>query len=258
MSFPVEFRRTILALHIIATNRRCPLDKRPPLNHQQCVLALQLFEIGAVKIARPDEEGFSLKLHELQPEAPKSPIYFNLRTADNPKPGPLTAEVLRAIVWQLQFLSRDLEYDLVVPVPNAGQPLAQGFVEATPFRMRLERKPLVRMIKYNRAIIGVRTEDIPHRRALLIDDVITGADSMLEAIVILERHGIVLDDCLALIDREQGGAAILREAGVVPHTVYLVTELLTLYVEQKRIEQSTANRVLAYIAANQMRGLPTR
>lgn len=63
----------------------------PNISHTQAEedLALKLFDIGAVQFGE-----FKLKLHEKNPDAPLSPIFFNFRTPDNPKPGPLTDEVL--------------------------------------------------------------------------------------------------------------------------------------------------------------------
>jgi len=204
-----------------------------------------------VKIAGPNEPGWPLRRHREHPDEPPSLIYFDLRTKDNPKPGPLTEEVLRSIGWQLQCLSRDLEYDLVIPIPNAGDPLARAFVEAAPFRMKLQRRPAVGMQKQNGRIVGMRAEDIPARLALPIDDVISGADSMLEGITKIRDQDLVVKDCLALIDREQGGETLLRNAGVEPHVVYKATDVLQLYVDHKRVDWPTANRVLEYIAANQ-------
>ena len=70
-------------------------------------LAQALLEVGAILTAESDhplvitrdgsdgpERGFRLKLHEKTPLAPLSPIYLNLRTPDNPKPGPLTLEIV--------------------------------------------------------------------------------------------------------------------------------------------------------------------
>ncbi len=49
------------------------------MNKAQERLAERLFNEDVIKFG-----GFKLKLHEKNPEAPLSPIFFNLRTEDNP------------------------------------------------------------------------------------------------------------------------------------------------------------------------------
>jgi len=68
----------------------------------QDLLARRLWAVGAVKdkmhpdaVQRPSgERGFLLKLHEKDPDAPLSPVYFNLRTPGNPKPGLLVPAIV--------------------------------------------------------------------------------------------------------------------------------------------------------------------
>ena len=74
------------------------------------------------------ERGFILKLHE-KSDAPLSPIFLNLRTPDNPKPGPLTPEIvnLAASCMQALELEKRLTFDAIVGVPQAGELFATAF-----------------------------------------------------------------------------------------------------------------------------------
>lgn len=217
------------------------------------VLARQLFACGAVKIARPDEEGFTLKLHEQHPEARKSPVYFNLRTPDNPKPGPLTDDIVRSIGWQFYLLSRELSYEIIVPVPNAGDPFARALVDVMPYRTLRPQPAIVPMQKQTfagqRRVATVNTKDIPPRVALLIDDLITAADSKLEAVDVLNFIGLTVKDCLVLIDREQGGREELARRGITLHSVYTISGLLDFYLAEGLIDQATHTRVRTYLDA---------
>lgn len=60
-----------------------------------------LWQVGAVKFGE-----FELKIHQTNSSAPKSPIYLDLRTPDNPKPGPLTPGFVRMIGEHLAALVR--------------------------------------------------------------------------------------------------------------------------------------------------------
>ncbi len=45
-------------------------------------------DLFAGKVVQVDtKEGFKLKLHETNPDEPRSPIFLNIRTPNNPKPG---------------------------------------------------------------------------------------------------------------------------------------------------------------------------
>jgi orotate phosphoribosyltransferase len=51
-------------------------------------------------------------------------------------------------------------------------------------------------------------------RVLVVEDVVTSAGSSAEAVVILRNAGAKVDSVLAVIDRQEGGAARLSEIGV--------------------------------------------
>ena len=97
-------------------------------------IAIRLHELRAIldKTQSRGGRGFKLKLHEQNPNASLSPIYFNLKTPDNPKPGPLTLEIVNAIGQQFYYLARDLKlkYNYVAGVPNAGDPFAEAFLRS--------------------------------------------------------------------------------------------------------------------------------
>ncbi len=91
------------------------------------LLADALFEVGAVKFG-----DFRIKLHEKHPDAPLSPYFFNLRTPDNPKPGPLGRDQLIQIgsaFFLDLILGRNLPHDVICGIPNAGDPLARGLTQ---------------------------------------------------------------------------------------------------------------------------------
>ncbi|MEK7171169.1 MAG: hypothetical protein AAB774_02595 [Patescibacteria group bacterium] len=214
-------------------------------------LALQLFDIGAVKFG-----DFKLKLHETQPNAPLSPIYFNLRTPDNPKPGPITHGVMGLLgaVLYSETLRLGLAYDHIAGIPNAGDPFAKAFNDAVGSD---DIAPANRL--------SFRKEDDGEKRrigkldgesfssnqtVLLIDDLITRADTKFEAIKSVEDAGLKVVGTLVLIDREQGGRQQLEEAGYQLFEIYRLSELLILYVDQGRITQETADKVLTYLREN--------
>ncbi|MBI4092513.1 MAG: hypothetical protein HY420_01165, partial [Candidatus Kerfeldbacteria bacterium] len=225
------------------------------MNDRQMHLARRLFEVGAVKFG-----AFKLKMHETNPDAPLSPIYFNLRTSDNPKPGPLGPEELDMISGALaQYItdhepSHQVTFDGLSPVPNAGDPLVEAICRKLPGGL----VPVVKLRKEgagdSRKVTGVADSGglPPGGITLVVDDLITGADSKLEAIEALKKAGYSVEDVLVLIDRQQGGREQLERRGYRLHTVFTLTALLDYYTGAALIDASKRAEVLAYIGANQV------
>lgn len=223
-------------------------------------LALALCDIGAfldkttIRPNNPDGKGFRLKLHETQPDAPFSPYFLNFRTPDNPKPGPLTPEIIQQAAKIMYGLARQrqLKYDRVAGVPNAGDPFAAAF-SITPASGK--PIPLLRLGKQERPggrkVVGVIDgEWNPGDTVLLIDDLITQADSKLEAIHALSYSRLSVDDVLVLVDREQGGPEQLKANLVNLHAVFTTSELLDLYVSAGRMSSALRDEIKAHMAAN--------
>ncbi len=229
-------------------------------------LALLLYALGAVKtrnhptaVSRPSgERGFKLKLHERTPDAPLSPVYLNLRTPENPKPGPLTPEVveLAGKVLYRRASAACLGYTHIAGVPRAGEPLAQAFQRAAARDSR--EVSILTLAKDDVGSGGARrvTGLVPGQAfragevVLLIDDLITKADSKIEAIEALKAAGLRVTDVLVLVDREQGGRDELRQHRVFLNAAFTLRGLLDLYVEDGQLSAGTRDEIVAYLAAN--------
>lgn len=222
------------------------------MNTRKKRLALKLLDVGAIQFGE-----FKLKLHEANQDAPLSPIFLNLRTPENPKPGPLTPEIMELIGEEFLELLKDkyLRFDFVAGIPNAGDPIADAFekvLEADWGQGNVRRLRFAKETDGMNRRIGKVTPDrnLIRKRVLLLDDLITRADSKLEAVEQIKFCGGVPEDILVLVDRQQGGREQLEAAGHRLHSVYTLIELLDLYVEQDRIDTAKSEEVLTYIADN--------
>lgn len=214
-------------------------------------LARRLYDDGAVKFG-----SFRLKLHETNPSAPLSPIYLNLRTANNPKPGPLSPVVVDQIGLSLYRLVDEhaLDFTHVVGVPRAGDLFAEAFVEMAE---RMEKK-LFHLLHLNKEGDGEKrhmgSQVIgsyePGNRVLLVDDLVTKADSKLEAITTLEKVGLIVAGVVVLVDRKQGGAQQLHEADYPVLAAFTLSGLVDFYHEIGYIDQQRKQAVLNYLAGN--------
>jgi uridine monophosphate synthetase len=222
-------------------------------------LADRLFEVGAIKLAGVGEapaEGFRLKLHEKNPDAPLSPIYLNLRTPDN-KGGTLTPEVLELIaVVMMERLP--LHFTYVIGIPNAGTPIAEELFRHLKHDPVYPHVQLLHLGKVEqeagRRIVGIQEDlqDVDDPCVLLVDDLITQADTKLEAITAVEDDGLEVARLMVLVDREQGGKEQIAAAGHRLTPVFTLGELLDYYVTTDRIGLQIAHDVGIYLRANRV------
>ncbi len=195
-------------------------------------LADLLFEIGAVKFG-----AFRIKLHETQPDAPLSPIYLNFRLLRS------YPSALGYIAELLLKAADGLDYELLADIPTGVTPL----VALMTF---LGQRPMISPRKETKSYglgVAIDGEYKPGQRVLLVDDVISGGDSKFEAIEKLEKAGLVVQDLLVVIDREQGGAQTLRERGYRPHFVATISQLLARYRTTSAIDEVRYHEVMDYL-----------
>jgi uridine monophosphate synthetase len=198
--------------------------------------AEDLFEIGAIKFG-----AFRLKLHEKNPDAPLSPIYLDLRLLQSyPK-------ILKgaAIILMNIADSEGIEFDLFAGVPTAAIPLVTTLSQETSIPMITPREA-----KTHGSGATIDGAYKPGQRVLLVDGLITKADSKIAAIKTLEANDLIVHDVIVLVDREQGGAKQLQESGYRLWAALTLSELLNFYLATKRINQTKHEEVKDYLVTN--------
>ncbi len=217
-------------------------------------LITQLFDCGAVKI--DTQVGFKLKHHDTNPTTPLSPIYLNLRTPENPKPGPLTAELVSEIGRMLWIHAKGLglEFDAICGLPNAGTPLAKAFWQALYDDGQMVPNIILGKTETadgSRRIEGVLEAGgaIKGDKVLVIDDLITRALSKLEGIEALESAGFEVTDVLVLVDREQGGKDDLDKRGIRLSNLMTLKGIVNKLFEASKISITDGQIVCKYLAA---------
>lgn len=230
-----------------------------PLFKKRALLAELFFRLGAIKFASKPGE-FRLKLHEDNPDAPLSPIYLDLRTEDHPaKPGPLSDEAMDLVGDLFLKLLQENSigvFDWIAAIPDAGVPFGDQMTHAAradfihPGLLTLHKE---RLSDGTRCITSEVGGDYrAGETCLLVDDLITGADTKLEAIAALEKAGLVVKGVAVVVNRQQGGAKQLEAAGYPLWSVFTLDELLDYYAAVGLITEAQVAKVHDYIAANQV------
>lgn len=186
-------------------------------------LALTLFDIGAIQLGK-------FKLHSGR----TSRIYLDLRLLVS------YPHALRLAARAYRYILDGISFDLLAAPPLAGLPLG------TALGLDMD-KPLIYPRKTAKSY-GTGKSVEGHwsigQTAVVIDDVITSGDSILQAIVSLKTAGLQVQEAVVLIDREQGGIATLREEGYNLRACISISRLLSILEEHGRITAKQRQKVI--------------
>lgn len=196
-------------------------------------ITLDLFDVGAVRFGE-----FRLKLHEKNPDAPLSPIYIDLRQI---RSHPF---LLRNVAALLGRTIVSLSPDFVADVPTAATPIV-GTISAS-FDIPMLTPRTDKKEHGTKAAVDGAVQ--PGSRVVVVDDLITKADSKLAAIDVLEAAGLVVEHIVVLVDRKQGGEAELRARGYTLHAATALPAMLEHYERTSRITREQRLRVTDYLS----------
>jgi uridine monophosphate synthetase len=151
----------------------------------------------------------------------RSPYYIDLRlTISSPITMDWIANSLTRIT--IKEIGKD-KIDKILGVPTAG----------VPFATMVSQKLGIPLIYYRQARKehGVRKkiEGILERndRVLIVDDLITTGESVIEAAEVVRDQGSVVNELVVLLDREQGGKERLRASRIEPHVLFKISDAMT-------------------------------
>jgi len=82
---------------------------------------------------------------------------------------------------------------------------------------------------------------------MIIDDVVTLAESKLRVVEVLEKSGLTVQGIVVLIDRAQGGSEEIRRRGYTCSYAFTISELLTCYLEAGKLDRNTHNKCVDYL-----------
>lgn len=186
-------------------------------------LAVTLFEIGAIRFGK-------FKLHS----GATSNIYLDLRVLAS------FPQALRTVTAAYRTMLDHLQFDLLAATPLAGLPLGTALCLDMDRPLIYPRKT-AKSYGTGKGIEGVWTVG---QTAVVIDDLVTSGDSILQTIVTLKVAGLQVNEAVVLIDREQGGVANIAEQGYKLHYIASISQLLAVLEEKELVSSKQIAKAL--------------
>ena len=179
-------------------------------------IMLALYEIEAIKFG-----SFLLK------SGITSPIYIDLRLiVSYPK---LLKEISEALFQKI----RGLSFDLICGVPYTALPIASCLSVTHNIPMVMRRKEA----KEHGTKKMIEGSYQPGQTCLIIEDLITSGMSIMETAAPLQEVGLVTEEAVVVLDRQQGGKQKLEEKGMRVHSLFTMAELLQTLKEEAKIDE---------------------
>jgi uridine monophosphate synthetase len=169
-----------------------------------------------------------------------SPIYLDLRLlVSNP-------EVLRKAAQAYVELLHRLAFDRLAAIPYAALPIGTAVALEMGVPLVYPRKE----VKGHGTRKGIEGHFEEGEQVVVLDDLITPGGSKLKAIAPLVEAGLVVEDVVVLVDREQGGREDLEEQGYRLHAFLGLGEMLQVLAQQRRISPEQRDEVVAFLAGS--------
>jgi len=190
-------------------------------------LALNLYNSGCIQF-----ETVTLKSGKL------SPIYIDLRILVS---YPSVIESVGDMM--LKYLMKDLKYDVICGVPFTAIPFATylSIISKTPMLMKRSETKSYGTKKM------IEGKIVAGQRALIVEDIISSGGSIMETVICLKEKGLLVEDVVVVLDREQGGYKSLENLGIRVHSLIKISELFEILKQENLLESNKSTEILNWI-----------
>lgn len=195
---------------------------------QKTELALDLYDIGALKFGE-----FTFKSGIV------SPMYLDLRLfISYPK---VMKKVAKIYAEQLQ----SLQYDRLAGVAYAALPIAGAIsLELEQPWIFMRKEGLKKDYGLQKSLEGSYEKG---ETVVMIEDLVTRATSLLEAISAIENHNLVVKDAVVLLDYGKGGSKLLAEKGYNLHAFMTVHEVIDIMKAEGKIDADKYQQCVQFL-----------
>ncbi|MFN2202666.1 MAG: orotidine-5'-phosphate decarboxylase [Caldilineaceae bacterium] len=195
-------------------------------------LAANLVQLGAIQFGE-----FTLA------SGITSPFYIDLRLLVG------DPSVLASAAERYAMILDHLTVERIAGVPYAALPIGTAVSLRSGRPMIYPRKE-VKDYGLQRGIEGVWN---PGEHVVIIEDLVTSGGSTLRSVERLREAGLIVEDAIVLIDREQGGVENLAKHGVAVHSVMTLSYLLDSLERQGVVAPEQIATVREFVRESQIK-----
>jgi uridine monophosphate synthetase len=179
-----------------------------------------------------------------------SPIYIDLRALiSDPKLLKHTCHEMTDLINK-----KEIDYDYIVGVPYAALPMATLISSNLEAPMLIKRKE-AKAYGTKKLIEGSFETG---KKCLIIEDVVTSGASILETVEALKLEGLICEDVICALNREQGGVERLEKEGIRLHSLVSMTEILNYLVSSDTISADRRIEIEAMLKNTSLANSPTK
>ncbi len=199
-------------------------------------LVLELFKAGVIKFGQ-----FNLKFNDKNSKALPSPVYLDFGALLS---SPEVMQEIISWVW-LKIIKENMTFDFLSDVPTGSTPIVS--VLSINHRIPMISPKISQAHGLTGEIKGIYSKG---QRVVIIDDVLTKGTSIKEIALILRKNGLIVENAIVAIDREQGGKQALEEAGINCSSLLGFPKMLEILLSYNKISQEKYREIITYLKAN--------
>lgn len=212
MKYLIKFASKALLLFVLSTITLNATSKHKLIGH--------LFDIGVFKFGT-----FTLK------SGKTSPFYIDLRMLAS---YPLVLEEVTQEFWKI---ANECDYQHICGVPYSGLVIASALCATHHQPMLIKRKE-AKEYGTKKMIEGVFKHS---DTCLVIEDIITTGQSILETTQELKSQGLLVKDVVVLIDRQESGIENVMRHNHSVHAIFTLSEIAHYLYATNRITREQAS-----------------
>ncbi|MEK7600159.1 MAG: orotate phosphoribosyltransferase [Patescibacteria group bacterium] len=198
------------------------------IEDQKRELALDLHRIGALKFGE-----FTFKSGIV------SPIYVDLRLFIS------YPDVLKKVTKLYAQQLESLKYDRLAGVAYAAMPIAGAIsLELEQPWIFLRKEALQKAYGLERSLEGEYNKG---ETVVMIEDLVTKATSLIEAISPIEEHGLIVKDAVVLLDYGKGGGKNLADKGYNLHAFMTMHEMVDIMHAEGKIDDAKYEQSVKFL-----------
>ncbi|XP_015904302.1 uncharacterized protein [Parasteatoda tepidariorum] len=171
-----------------------------------------------------------------------SPIYIDLRAIIT------FPDIVKKIVEDIRVKQNEsnIQMDVICGVPYTALPIASVFSVLYSTSMIMKRKE-AKNYGTKKMVEGIFTKGM---KCLIIEDIVSSGSSIVETVEVLRKEGLIVTDCIAILNRMQGGKENLANNGITLHSLYNINDLFKRYCEINEVDKTLVKNVTNYLKSN--------